>query len=137
LYLFLLIFLIIGLAIRTTIIIVTTVLLFYINTIMRKLSLFALLGASLILVGCGSNGDTPTDEFASASCNKYVNLMECLITQEVNPVPADQQADIRGILDATKEQWKTLSTEQQEEQCSLLLDQALAQPVSEVGCSVE
>ncbi|MDR2415181.1 MAG: DUF5339 domain-containing protein [Candidatus Peribacteria bacterium] len=107
---------------------------------MRKLSLFALLGASLILVGCGSKENTPTtalDEFASASCNKYVNLMECLITQEVNPVPADQQEDIRNILDTTKEQWKTLSTEQQEEQCSALLDQALTQPVSEVGCAVE
>jgi hypothetical protein len=105
---------------------------------MRKLSLFALLGASLILVGCGSKGDAPAaDEFAAASCNKYVNLMECLLTQEVNPVTADDEADMRGILDATKEQWKTLSTEQQEEQCSILLEQALTQPISEVGCAVE
>ncbi|MDR0650655.1 MAG: hypothetical protein LBG59_04575 [Candidatus Peribacteria bacterium] len=105
---------------------------------MRKLSLFALLGASLILVGCGSDGETsPTDEFAAASCNKYVKLTECVITQEVNPVSAEEQAEIRSILDATKDQWKTLSPEQQEEQCSVLLDQALEQPFSEVGCSVE
>jgi hypothetical protein len=109
-------------------------------TIMKNLLFLLCFTLPLVLIaGCGSSSEknNPTEgEFAAASCNQYVAFTECLITASV---PEDQQADVRDLLDATKEQRKTLSTEEQETQCSTALEPYRADPeaYAAYGCSIE
>jgi hypothetical protein len=93
----------------------------------------------VLIAGCGSSSDKKTStggEFAAASCNQYVKFTECLITASV---PEDQQADVRDLLNATKEQRKTLSTDEQETKCSTALEpyRADQETYTAYGCTIE
>jgi hypothetical protein len=104
---------------------------------MKKVSLFALLGVSLVLVGCGSSseGDTPKGEFAVATCNKYFELMECTIKD----LPAEQREALLTDSETMKEQWKALSEEELRPVCDTAWEQitAMADVYEGLGCSVK
>jgi hypothetical protein len=102
---------------------------------MRKFSLFALLGVSLLLVGCGSSPEETKQEFATASCNKFATFMECL----VGTLTGDEQTEIRNIVEATKQQWKTLPENEQETTCAetLATYEAGSGTYEAYGCSLK
>ncbi|GHW02612.1 hypothetical protein AGMMS50249_3980 [candidate division SR1 bacterium] len=116
---------------------------------MKKLSLLALLGTSLILVGCG-NTDTPTEPtgnttspsevvagtFAAPICDEYFRVLDCTLQSQV---PAEQQAEIKTVVDQTKEARQALDAATQESTCQAAWDNEIL-PQSDLynqfGCNV-
>ena len=103
---------------------------------MKKVSLFVLLGISLVLVGCGSSPDeaAPKGEFAVDTCNKYFEFAQCTLKD----LPAEQQEATLGELDAMKEQWKALPADDLKAMCDATWEQivSMAEVYELTGCPV-
>ncbi|MDR3168209.1 MAG: hypothetical protein LBU27_00115 [Candidatus Peribacteria bacterium] len=105
---------------------------------MKKISLFALLGGALVLVGCGSS-DTPNKEFAVEDCNKYFEVLECVVNKQAESVSAEELSTIQSAIDQQKQAWKSLSAEELSATCSASMSgvRENTEVYTSVGCSVE
>ncbi len=116
---------------------------------MKKFSLFALLGASLVLVGCWTQTETQdqnenldtettqtTNNFAAEVCNNYFDILDCTLRTQV---PEDQQAEIAATVEQTKEARKALDPATQEATCQAAWDNEIlpqADLYNSFGCPV-
>jgi hypothetical protein len=109
--------------------------------LMKRFSLFILLGCALVLAACGSSGDKESSEntnsgvFPVASCNKYLDLMQCTIKD----IPAEEREKVDGMIDAVIEDWQMLDRETLQATCDDTWERLL--PMKEsyeaLGCSMD
>jgi len=104
---------------------------------MRKISLFALLGASLVLVGCGpsSQGDTSTNgEFSIDTCNKYIELLECSMKDLSEDYKASSLQDLEEFIEG----WKAVPEEELRPICDGIWEQIVdnADIYEGLGCPI-
>ncbi|MDR2540820.1 MAG: hypothetical protein LBD11_03390 [Candidatus Peribacteria bacterium] len=106
---------------------------------MKKISLFGLLATSLVLVACGTT-ETPTtqDDFALADCNKYFEVLQCVLDNQTGVSP-EELADTQAAVVQQKEAWKALPEGELTEICTSSMDdiRANADIYASFGCSVE
>ena len=101
---------------------------------MKKISLFTLLGASLLLVGCGNNEQGVVQQDV---CEKYFSVLECI---NVSQVPEEQQEDVRVAIGARRDQLNALSEEERTATCTAVWETeivAQSELYESFGCSIE
>lgn len=106
---------------------------------MKKISLFALLAAGLVLVGCGSS-DTPStqNDFANADCNKFFEVLQCVVDAQTG-VSVEDIAATNEAIAQQKEDWKALSEEDLSAVCTSSMEDIRtdADIYTSFGCSVD
>ncbi|MDR0607491.1 MAG: hypothetical protein LBG52_03925 [Candidatus Peribacteria bacterium] len=105
---------------------------------MKKISLFTLLGVALVLVGCGSSG-TPAKEFAVEDCNKYLEVIACVVNKQAESASTGDLELIQSAINQEKEARKALSEEELSATCAANMDETRkeAEFYASIGCSVE
>ncbi|MDR0860582.1 MAG: hypothetical protein LBO09_06505 [Candidatus Peribacteria bacterium] len=105
---------------------------------MKKVSLFGIMALSFVLVACGTTETPAQDEFALADCNKYFEVLQCVLDNQTEVSP-EELADTQVAVDQQKEAWKALPEEELSAICTSSMDdiRANADIYASFGCSVE
>ena len=111
----------------------------FIYRIMKKTTLLFALPLVVLVAWCWSNKIDITDtEFHVESCDKYFELMDCILENDDDETYSDEMRDeLRQEVKDMQESWNSLNESELDEQCSSQLDnfKQIEDRLNEIWCS--
>jgi len=112
---------------------------------MKKISFLSVLLLVLLLLGCWSDEIDVTDtgfEYDVEACDKYFELVECIIDNDDNPYFNDNmRIELKKELKNVQEEWKQLSESELTKKCTESLNgyknDDMKESLDHYGCSLE
>lgn len=109
---------------------------------MKKVVIFAILPIVLIIAGCNrwKKTDLTNVDFGVESCNKYYEVIECILENEENDsFSSDDRNDLREEAKTLQTEWLWLDEDVLAETCDAEFAkfEAIASNLEKIWCSVE
>jgi len=106
---------------------------------MKKLSFLFGLSLIILLSGCGNKIDITDTDFDVESCDKYFELMECILENDKDETYSeDDRNELRQDIKDQQEEWSGLNEDELDYTCSTELAkfETIKDRLDEIWCSL-
>ena len=107
---------------------------------MKKFVFLCVMSLVIIIAGCSKKMDITDNNLNVESCDKYFELMDCvLINENDERYTTEMRDELREYVKSIQEEWESLDEETLDKKCSdeLLKFETMSDRLNEIGCSMD